>query len=49
VVEGEPLRLPCFGAGEDTCPYKANAAEGLDLCEACEVDEMCAEEGDEDA
>lgn len=45
VIGGEPLKLKCFGAGQDPCPDNADAADGLDLCEECEIAEMCEEEG----
>lgn len=49
VVEGEGLVLKCYGAGEDRCPDDADAAEGSDLCDECEMAEMCSEEeGDDD-
>lgn len=47
IVEGEPLKLKCYGAGEDPCPDKADAAEGSDLCDECEMTEMCEEEGED--
>lgn len=39
---GDPLEMPCFGAGEDPCPEKATASEeyGGDLCEYCEWTEQ---------
>jgi hypothetical protein len=50
VQVGEPLALPCFGAGEDPCPEKANAdiEYGWDLCEYCEWTEQETEEGDDE-
>jgi len=46
VKVGESLKLPCFGAGEDPCPEKANADPeyGWDLCEYCEWTEQEEEE-----
>lgn len=42
----EPLTMPCFGAGEEPCPEKADTSEdyGGDLCEYCEWTEQEAEE-----
>jgi hypothetical protein len=48
VVEGESLVLKCYGAGEDRCPDDADAAEGSDLCDECEMTEMCSEEEGDD-
>jgi hypothetical protein len=51
VIDADPLPLPCFGAGEDPCPSKADAMkDGLDLCEECEITEMCShDDAEEDA
>ena len=33
---GEPLKLQCWGHGDDACPYESDADEDyLDLCEEC--------------
>lgn len=48
ILKGPPLVLPCWGAGEDPCPDKADAQEHSDLCEECELDEVQAEEEEDD-
>jgi hypothetical protein len=35
VVVGEPLPMPCWGAGEDPCPDKANATHSEDFPDVC--------------
>ena len=42
VLFGEALTLPCYGAGEEQCPYEddADPEYGWDLCAMCE----CADE-----
>lgn len=44
VEVGEPLALPCWGAGEESCPDKADAQEDSDLCESCQLAEVLDDE-----